>query len=180
MPIIVTAVSGSLRAPGSTTALLEGIIARVAASEEVDAEVVELSGLSVDIATALTGGARSAALDAALDRLGRSDLVIVGTPVYRGSYTGLFKSFFDLVHHDALAGVPVILAAGGGDDQHSLAIDHELRPLFAFFRALTAPVGVYARSADYAGGEISSDVLRARIDQAVAASLPLIRVPVDG
>lgn len=177
MPVVVTAVSGSLRAPGTTSALLEGIITRVAAEQDVDAEVIELSALAVDIAAALTGAERTAGLERALDRLGGSNLVIVGTPIYRGSYTGLFKSFFDLVHQDALVGVPVILSAGGGNDQHSLAIDHELRPLFAFFRALTVPVGVYARSADYSEGRISSDSLRAQIDRAVLASLPLLRVP---
>ncbi|WP_345800944.1 NAD(P)H-dependent oxidoreductase [Microbacterium sp. AZCO] len=179
MTLVVTAVSGSLRAPGSTSVLLEGILTRIARDREVDAEVIELSSLAVDIAAALTGAERSAALQSALERLGRSDLVVVGTPIYRGSYTGLFKSFFDLVHQDALEGVPVLLAAGGGNDQHTLAIDHELRPLFAFFRALAAPVGVYARPTDYSDGRIASDSLVTQIERAVDASLPLIRGTVD-
>lgn len=69
--------------------------------------------------------------------------------VYRGSYTGVFRLFFDLLPQDALAGTPVLLTAGGGDDQHALAIDHQLRPMFAFFRARVLPVGVYARAGDY-------------------------------
>ncbi|MFH8252813.1 NAD(P)H-dependent oxidoreductase [Microbacterium sp. B2969] len=179
MTLVVTAVSGSLHAPGFTTVLLEGIVSRIARERDVDAEVVELSALARDIASALTGGERTAALELALERLGRSDLVVVGTPIYRGSYTGLFKSFFDLVHQDALEGVPVILAAGGGNDQHTLAIDHELRPLFAFFRALTAPVGIYARPGDYADGRIASDSLVTQIERAVEASLALVRGTVD-
>ncbi len=111
---------------------------------------------------------------AALDAVAGADLLVVATPIYRGSYTGLFKEFFDLVPQDALAGTPVLLAAGGGDDQHSLAIDHQLRPLFAFFRAVSLPVGVYARSADFTDRRISGEALPAAIARAVAAALPAL------
>lgn len=150
-------VSGSLRDPSTTSALLAAIAAEVSRREGTDAEVqveaLELAPLASDLALALTGGEASAAVEAALATVGSADILAVATPIYRGSYTGLFKLFFDLVHQDALVGTPVLLAAGGGSDQHALAIDHELRPLFAFFRARTAPVGVYARPGDYAVGD---------------------------
>ena len=57
-----------------------------------------------------------------------ADALIVATPVYRGSYTGLFKHLFDLVDHEALIGTPVLLAATGGSDRHSLVIDHQFGP----------------------------------------------------
>lgn len=176
MALRIVAVSGSLRSPSTTSALLEGIVEEFAATQDVDAHLVELSDLAHDLALAVTGGETSAALTAALAAVGDAELVVVATPIYRGSYTGLFKQFFDVVHHDALAGTPVLLAAGGGNDLHSLAIDHELRPLFAFFRAAVLPVSVYARSADFADGEIATDGLRAKIEAAVAASVPLLPV----
>ncbi|MET0297415.1 MAG: NAD(P)H-dependent oxidoreductase [Microbacterium sp.] len=167
----VVAVSGSLRTPSSSTALLRGILDELGAP---DGEIIELSALAADLATAVVGGDASPALTAALDAVSSADVLVVATPVYRGSYTGLFKLFFDLVHQDALVGTPVLLAAGGGNDLHSLVIDHELRPLFAFFRANTLPVGVYARGADFADREIASDGLREKIADAVAAAAPAL------
>lgn len=170
-------VSGSLRDPSTTSALLAAIAAEV--HGRVDAEVarVELGPLAGDLAVAITGGDVSPAVAAALAAVADADVLIVATPIYRGSYTGLFKVFFDLVHQDALEGTPVLLAAGGGNDQHALAIDHELRPLFAFFRAATAPIGVYARPGDYVVADGAKVVdpagpLPAAIARAVA-SLPL-------
>lgn len=170
----VTAVSGSLRAPSSTTALLEAIVDGFAEHLPVEPSVIELSPLAVDLAVAVTGGEASVPLGSALEQVGATDLLIVGTPVYRGSYTGLFKQFFDLVGQNALVGTPVLLAAGGGNDLHSLAIDQELRPLFSFFGALTLPLGVYARSADYVDRAVASEGLRGQIDRAVEAGLPWI------
>lgn len=174
-PLTVVGISGSLRAPSTTTALLQRILDTVAAVRPTDARIVELAPLAVDLAVAVTGGERSAAVTSALDAVAAADLLVVGTPVYRGSYTGLFKEFVDLLDQSALAGTPVLLAAGGGNDQHSLVIEHELRPLFGFFQALTVPVGVYARPGDYADGVVTGESLLATIDKAVAAALPLVR-----
>lgn len=171
---VVTAVSGSLRAPSTTTALLEAIVEAFAEQLPVESSVVELSPLAVDLAVAVTGGEASAPLASALASVDSADLLIVGTPIYRGSYTGLFKQFFDLVGQNALTGTPVLLAAGGGSDLHSLAVDQELRPLFSFFGALTLPFGIYARSADYADGAVSSEALRGQIDRAVETALPWV------
>jgi len=174
-PLSIVAVSGSLRSASTTTALLRRVAARVAEERPAELELVELAPLATDLALAVTGGERSAALDAALRAVAAADLLVVGTPVYRGSYTGLFKQFFDLVGQDDLAGTPVLLTAGGGNDLHSLVIEHELRPLFGFFRAHALPVGVYSRSADFVDGEVGADSLVAAIDAAVRAALPLIR-----
>ncbi|MET0734417.1 MAG: NAD(P)H-dependent oxidoreductase [Microbacterium sp.] len=170
MALRVVAVSGSLRSGSTTAALLRGILDELAGRGEVDAELIELSPLARDLADVIGGEQASARLASALDAVGDADLLVVATPIYRGSYTGLFKQFFDVVHQDAIAGKPVLLAAGGGNDLHSLAIDHELRPLFAFFRAQVLPVGVYARAADFSDGSISADGLRAKIAAAVEAS----------
>lgn len=78
-----------------------------------------------------------------------ADALIVGTPVYRASFTGLFKHFFDFVEQTALVDVPVLLAASGGSDRHALVLEHQLRPLFSFFQAQTLPIGVYATDRDF-------------------------------
>lgn len=173
---MVTAVSGSLRASSTTTALLEAIIDALAEHVPLESSVIELSPLAVDLAVAVTGGAASAPLSSALAKVDAANLLIVATPIYRGSYTGLFKQFFDVVGQHALAGTPVLLAAGGGNDLHSLAVDQELRPLFSFFGALTLPLGVYARSADYVDRSVASHALRDQIDRAVEAALPWVKL----
>ncbi|MDL5351627.1 NAD(P)H-dependent oxidoreductase [Microbacterium sp. zg-YB36] len=96
------------------------------------------------------------------------------TTVYRASFTGLFKHLFDFVEQYALVGTPVLVAATGGD-RHALMLEHQLRPLFGFFQALTLPVGVYASAADFDGYVLRSPAVHARIDQAVDGGLPLIR-----
>jgi FMN reductase len=92
--------------------------------------------------------------------------------VFRGSFTGLFKHLFDLVGQDALVDKPVLLAATGGSERHSLVIEHQLRPLFAFFQALTLPLGVYASERDFDHYEIASTALRQRIALAVERAAP--------
>lgn len=175
MSLRVVAVSGSLRSPSTTTALANAIVDELARNVELDPHLIELNSIAIDLAAALTRGESSAAVLAAQQALAEADLLVVVSPIYRGSYTGLFKEFFDLVHQDALVGKPVLLAAGGGNDQHSLAIDHALRPLFAFFRAHTLPLGVYARGSDFAAGQVTGDALPIAIQRAVAAALPILR-----
>lgn len=172
----VVTVSGSLRDPSTTSALLDGITDALADAASLDLEAVRLAPLATDLATAVTGAGASPPVTSALDAVASADVLVVATPIYRGSYTGVFKLFFDLVHQDALAGTPVLLAAGGGNDQHALAIEHQLRPLFAFFRAAVLPVGVYARAADFTPDKrIDPDgALPSAIRRAVDAAVPLL------
>lgn len=175
-PLRVVTVSGSLRDPSTTGALLAGVVDELGRHRAISSDGIRLAPLAGDLAASATSGEATDAVTAALRAVADADVLVVGTPVYRGSYTGVFKLFFDLVPQDALAGTPVLLTAGGGDDQHSLAIDHQLRPLFAFFRAAVLPVGVYARAADYTRDKrIDPDgALPARIRHAVASALPLL------
>lgn len=112
---------------------------------------------------------------AAVRAIETADLVIAASPVYKGSYTGLFKHLFDLVGPDALVNRPVLLAANGGSDRHALVVDHQLRPLFAFFRALTVPSAVYAADSDFDGHAIRSEALRARIAEAAVQAAAMLR-----
>ncbi|WP_171404870.1 NAD(P)H-dependent oxidoreductase, partial [Acinetobacter pittii] len=100
---------------------------------------------------------------------------IVGTPVYRASFTGLFKHFYDFVEQTALVDVPALLAASGGSDRHALVLEHQLRPLFSFFQAQTLPIGVYATDRDFTPEyTVKSEQLSDRITLAVARALPIL------
>ncbi len=104
-----------------------------------------------------------------------ADLLVIGTPVYRASYTGALKHLFDLVRHDALAGKPVILTATGGSHLHGLVTEHQLRPLFGFFNALSLPTAVYATEADFRDYRIVNPAISDRIERAVTEAVGLFR-----
>ena len=110
---------------------------------------------------------------AIVDSILTADALVVGSPVYKGSYTGLFKHLFDLIEPAALAGKPVLLTATGGGEKHALVVEHQLRPLFGFFEAATVPTGIYASAADFAEGQPTAPALLARIDRAVAQLCPV-------
>ncbi|AHG50045.1 FMN reductase (plasmid) [Rhizobium leguminosarum bv. trifolii CB782] len=97
----------------------------------------------------------------------QADVLIVGSPVYRASYSGALKHLFDLVHYEALIGKPVILVATGGTPLHGLMIDHQLRPLFSFFKALALPTSVYALESEFDSYAVSSPDIQKRIRAAV-------------
>lgn len=170
----VVAVSGSLHEPSKTTALVRAIAEAVAERADVEFELIELTEIGPSLAGALRRDQLPSSVEEKLVAIETADLLIVGSPVYRASFTGLFKHLFDFVGQYELVGKPVLLAATGGGERHALIIEHQLRPLFAFFQALTLPLGVYASDTDFDGYVISSDVLRSRIDLAAERALPLV------
>ncbi|MER6983024.1 CE1759 family FMN reductase, partial [Streptomyces carpinensis] len=136
----------------------------VAGPTAADVQVIEVRDLAVEIAHHLTSGFPGPALEAALDAVTGADGLIVVTPVFSASYSGLFKSFFDVLgawDKDALAGKPVLVAATGGTARHSLVLDHALRPLFAYLRAVVVPTGVYAASEDWGAQGLPERIERA-------------------
>ena len=100
-----------------------------------------------------------------IDRVIGADAVIVGTPMYRGAYTGRLKNLFDLLPNDALEGKPVGLVATGGTDHHYLALEHELKPLIGFFRAWAVPGAVYANNTHFSAGELVDEGVRGRLHE---------------
>ncbi|WP_329456971.1 FMN reductase [Streptomyces sp. NBC_01497] len=167
----LVAVTAGLSKPSSTRLLTDRLVSAVTehvpAGTAVDVRVVELRDLAVDIANNLVSGWPSEALSGALDAVTGADGLIAVTPVFAGSYSGLFKSFFDLVEPDALTGTPVLLAATGGTARHSLVVEHAMRPLFSYLHALTLPTAVFAATDDWgAGADTYGGGLPARITRA--------------
>jgi FMN reductase len=174
-PLRVVAVSGSLTSPSRTTALVEAIAAAVGELVPVDTHLITLHDLGPHLGGALTRKQLPQVAEDELQRIEDADLLIVASPVYRASFTGLFKYLFDFVDQYALVDTPVLLAATGGSERHALIIEHQLRPLFGFFQSLALPVGVYAHDSDFADYRVADDGLTERIQKAVARALPLIR-----
>lgn len=127
--IRVVVVSGSLRAPSRTHGLLQALVEKLQARlSNLDVHWVRIAELCSALSGSLERDTASADLQLHLQAIEQADLLLVGSPVYRASYTGLFKHLFDLVDHQSLRGVPVVLAATGGSERHALMIDHQLRP----------------------------------------------------
>ncbi|MGP3965552.1 FMN reductase [Nonomuraea sp. 3N208] len=141
----------------------------------VEPRVIELRELAVDIANAFVTGFPNARLRAAIEAVTEADGLIAVTPIFSGSYSGLFKSFFDVVDNTALAGKPVLIAATGGTARHSLALEHALRPLFSYLRAVVVPTAVYAAAEDWGGaGDSFTDGLGERIERAAGELTDLL------
>ncbi|MGC3956307.1 MAG: NAD(P)H-dependent oxidoreductase [Propionicimonas sp.] len=132
---------------------------------------IELRELAADLANQALTRFAGQRLQQALDSIGRADGVIAISPIYNGSFTGLFKLFFDALDEGVLAGRPVLLAATGGTPRHSLAVDHALLPLFYYLKAIIAPHPVFAATKDWgaAGGKLEK-----RISRAAGAFAPLV------
>jgi len=154
-------VSAGLTQPSSTRLLADRLAAAVAEHADVTTRVVELREFAVDIANHLVAGFPSPALGDALRAVEEADGLIVATPIFTASYSGLFKSFFDLVDNEALTGKPVLIAATGGTPRHSLALEHAMRPMFAYLHAVVVPTAVYAASEDWAGHDLAQRIDRA-------------------
>jgi FMN reductase len=164
--LTTVAVTGNLGQPSRTVALAKSISAAVAALTESDQHLVDISEIGPSLGRALQRSQLSPEAEQALRLVERADVLIVASPVYKGSYTGLFKHLFDFIAPDALVERPVVLAATGGSDRHALIIEHQLRPLFSFFRAHTVPTALYAIESDFDGHRLKNSELVARVSAA--------------
>jgi FMN reductase len=182
-------VSAGLSVPSSTRLLADRLAASTVAAlrargEDATVEIVELREHARDLADNLVTGFANASLRAAVETVAGADAVIAVTPVFSASYSGLFKSFFDVLDEDALAGKPVLMAATAGTARHSLVLEHAMRPLFAYLRAVTTPTAVFAAAEDWASGG-ANPALADRIDRAageladLVAARPVATGPAD-
>ncbi|MGW1465470.1 FMN reductase [Streptomyces sp. NPDC002308] len=172
-PLRIVAVSAGLSQPSSTRMLADRLATATREQLEtgqdrrVEVRAIDLRDLAVDIAKNLITGFPSAGLQDAIDAVAGADGLIAVTPVFSASYSGLFKSFFDLIENTALTGKPVVIAATGGSARHSLVLEHAMRPLFAYLRAVTVPTSVYAASEDWgSSGDEYTDGLPSRVRRA--------------
>ena len=172
-------VSGGLREPSSTRLLADRLSSAVVADlrrEGIEAGVttVELRPLGHAIMDAMLTGFPGDALEGAIARLREADGLVAVTPSFNASFSGLFKSFFDVLPEETLSGMPVLIAATGGTERHSLVLEHALRPMFSYLEAVVAPAGVYAATEDF-GSVQADDALSRRIERAAADFSRLLR-----
>lgn len=174
----IAVVSAGLSEPSSTRLLADllresTLAALVASGRDAEVDVIELRPLAHGITDALLTGFPTGDLATAAENVATADAVIAVTPVFSASYSGLFKMFLDVLEPEALEGKPVLIAATAGTARHSLVLDHALRPLFGYLRAVVVPTGVFAASEDW-GTDGAAGELRTRIDRAAGELAGLV------
>ena len=165
----IAVVTAGLSRPSSSRLLADRIAAATVESlqtraEDAEVTVVELRELAHELTDHLLTGFAPPALAEALDTVADADAVVAVTPIFSASYSGLFKTFFDVLEDGVLQGKPVLLGATAGTARHSLALEFALRPLFAYLKATVVPTAVFAASEDFGGtahGALSERVARA-------------------
>ena len=177
--------SAGLGVPSSSRLLADQLAAAAgrrltAGGYEVVVDVVELRDLAVDIANNFVTGYAAPRLAEVIAGVEASDGIIAVTPVFSASYSGLFKSFFDVLDPKSLDGKAVLLGATGGTDRHQMVLDYALRPLFSYLRARTAATGVFAGPQDWGTTEEGGSSLADRIERAAAEFTLLLDGPQPG
>ncbi|QCJ00881.1 FMN reductase [Agrobacterium larrymoorei] len=170
----ILGLSGNVKRPSRTASLVDAVVSLAAKRLSGNARLIEL----VDAAPILFKALRTDQLDAEgraiIEAVEAADVLVVGSPVYRASYTGALKHLFDLVDYRALTGKRIILVATGGTPLHGLMTEHQLRPLFGFFNALTLPTAIYATEADFTAYNISNSAVHGRIERAVSELVQIL------
>lgn len=166
----IAVVSAGLSTPSSTRMLADRLTAATVAALadrdiEAAADVFELRDHAHDITNNLLAGFAPPALESMINTVVSADALIVVTPIFSTSYSGLFKSFIDVLDPDALSGKPVLIGANAGTPRHSLTIDYAIRPLFAYLHAETVSTGVFAASSDWGGGGDDVAPLAKRVEK---------------
>jgi len=158
----IVVISAGLGVPSSTRLLADRLAAATAASvDDLEVVTVELREVAHELTDHLLTGFPGQALAAAIDTVRRADGLIVVTPVFSASYSGLFKTFFDVLEEGTLDGKPVLVAATAGTARHSLVIEHALRPLFSYLHAVVVPTGVFAATEDFGNRGLDARIARA-------------------
>jgi FMN reductase len=165
-PFRLVVVSAGTSDPSSTRLLADRTAQRAAAlaaqnGNEVTVSVIELREIAADISTALVSQLITPRLQQAVTALGEADGIIAAAPVYKAGPSGLFTSFFHVLDNDLLIAKPVVLAATAGTARHALVADDQIRPMFAYLRAMTVPTSLFAAPEDW-----SDPALNTRIDRA--------------
>lgn len=165
----LTVISAGLTQPSSSRLLADRLAAATVDALAgrgitADVEIVELRDHAHALTDNLLTGFPGGGLREVVDRVAKSDGLVAVTPIFNASYSGLYKSFFDVLDQGTLDGMPVLAGATGGTGRHSLALEHAIRPMFAYLRAATVPTAVYAASEDWAGS--GDQGLAQRIDRA--------------
>jgi len=177
----IIGLAGNIRRPSKTRALVTSLVAETARQCGGANAVYDVLDLMPDLGTCLFRSDASPKLQRILQDIESADGLVVASPVYKGSYGGLFKHLIDLLDPNSLMERPVLIAATGGGQRHALMVEHQMRPLFGFFGASSVPLAVYASDTDFKDGELMDEQTKQRCVMACRQLSNLIkhRIPFE-
>lgn len=170
---LIVGFSGNISRPSSTRGFVESVTEALARKVGRQHVVFDIEDLGSSLAAARSVASLAPEARNVIQTIIEADALVIGSPTYKGSYTGLFKHVIDLLDPADLRGKPIVLTATGGGDRHSLVVEHQLRPLFAFFEAFVTPTAIYASGRDFIDGKASPAIL-GRVSQAVTEASLLV------
>lgn len=176
----ITVLSAGLGVPSSSRLLADQLASSaerqlIEAGYAVTVDTVELRDLAVDIANNFVTGYPAPRLAEVIAGVEASDGIIAVSPVFSASYSGLFKSFIDVLDPKSLEGKAVLVGATAGTDRHQMVLDFAMRPLFAYLRTRVAATGVFAGPQDWGHNDDGGSPLSARIDRAAGELARLLQ-----
>jgi FMN reductase len=145
----IVGITGNLTRPSKTRALVGDILRQASSLVAARTELYDVIDAGPELGATVQRAGAPAGPDRIFSAIERADALVVASPIFKASYTGLFKHLFDLLDPKALEGRPILVAATAGSDRHALVLEHQFRPLFAFFRANVLPIGIYAINGDF-------------------------------
>lgn len=172
--IKIVGVSGSLSNPSRTKSLVQQVLNRIAHRTASRVEFVDVAEIALNLGSSIAYDRVDPAVTHAHRQLAEADIIVIGSPVYKASYTGLMKHFFDLIDPKLLAGKVAILVATGGSDQHASVLEYHLRPLASFLGMVTTPTAIFARDTEFLDYQLNSEAIAGRIEQVADQSLDLL------
>jgi len=167
MPLRLVGIAGSFNRPSKTHALVSHVADLASRRYGFSSKVYDLHDVGPSLGSSLWRKELDAQAAGVIDDIVNADVLVVGSPTYKGSYPGHFKHLIDLIEPHELRAKPIIITATGGGDRHALMVEHQLRPLFGFFMAHTLPTAVYASDRDFTDYKVSSEPLANRINEVV-------------
>lgn len=171
----IVGISGSLTQPSRTKALVEEITASASQKLHAPAEIIDIAQIATVLGSTISYNNFPESLTQIYNKVQEADLLVIASPVYKASYTGMLKHFFDLLDPKVLVGKVAILAATGGSDQHALVVDYQLRTLASFFNVYTTPTAIYAKDTEFTDYKLTSESISKRVEVAVEQALFLLK-----
>jgi FMN reductase len=181
----IVGVAGNITRPSRTSTLMSAVLAEIASLSDATTRLIELVDIGAELFHSIVperfesfdSHRLSPTVRSVIQAIVSADALVVGTPVYKGSYSGALKHLLDLIPPNALAGKPVVLAATAGSPLHGLVTEHQLRPLFGFFGTMTMPTTIFALEGDFQNYRIEKPELAARVRRAAGELTELLATP---
>ncbi len=171
---LIVSINGSPRVGSRTGILLQSIVDSISAKAQVRSERVDLAAESSEIFSGISRDKLTQRGEELVSLAEQADLMVIGSPIYRGTYTGIFKHYFDLVDRDRIANGLAVIAATAGAPHHALAIEHQFRPLMGFFNVQTAASAPFGVDIDFEGGRIVNKTLLNQVGRAASEAAFLL------